>query len=133
MAASHLSLCPTLVHLEDLPDKRKMSYGRINRQKQIENEQKKISFYPVGDPRVPKRVLGGWLKKCRNLKFQMGITGAPFGPIGMKICPTTPPSRAFARGKGFRVPGGWGVGKKLKNVSFLGHFFLNFLQIFKKK
>ena len=64
LAASHLSVCPTLVHLEDLPDKRKMSYGRINRQKQIENEQKKISFYPVGDPRVPKRVLGGWLKKC---------------------------------------------------------------------
>ena len=52
----------------------------------------------------------------------MGITGAPFGPIGMKICPTTPPSRAFARGKGFRVPGGWGVGKKLENVSFWGHF-----------
>ena len=62
----------------------------------------------------------------------MGITGAPFGPIGMKICPTTPPSRAFARGKGFRVPGGWGVGKKLKNVSCLGHFFLKILQISKK-
>ena len=90
MATSHLSVCPTLVHLEDLPDKRKMSYGRINRQKQIENEQKKISFYPVGDPRVPKRVLGGWLKKCWNLKFQMGITGAPFCPIGMKLWPTTP-------------------------------------------
>ena len=56
----------------------------------------------------------------------MDMNEAPFGSIGMKICPTTPQSRAFARGKGFRVPGGWGVGKKLKNVSFLGHFFLNF-------
>ena len=65
-------------------------------------------------------------------KFQMGITGAPFGPIGMKICRTAPPSRAFARGKGFRVPGGWGVGKKLKNVSFSGHFFLNFWRGMKK-
>ena len=62
----------------------------------------------------------------------MGMNEAPFGPIGMKICPTTPPSRAFARGKGFRVPGGWGVGKKLKNVSFLGHFFLNFFKFSKK-
>ena len=56
----------------------------------------------------------------------MGMNEAPFGPIGMKICRATPPSRAFARGKGFRVPGGWGVGKKLKNVSFSGHFFLGF-------
>ena len=62
----------------------------------------------------------------------MGITGAPFGRIGMKICRATPPSRAFARGKGFRVPGGWGAGKKLKNVSFSGHFFLNFWKGTKK-
>ena len=62
----------------------------------------------------------------------MGITGAPFGRIGMKICRATPPSRAFARGKGFRVPGDWGVGKKLKNVSFSGHFFLNFWKGMKK-
>ena len=95
----------------------------IHRKKLIENGRKKISFYPVGDPRVPKRVLGGWLKKCRNLKFQMGMNEAPFCPIWMKISRATPPSRAFARGKGFRVPGGWGVGNKVKNVSFLGHFF----------
>ena len=62
----------------------------------------------------------------------MGITGAPFGPIGMKICRATPPWRALARGKGFRVPGSWGVGKKLNNDSFSGHFVLTFLQIFKK-
>ena len=62
----------------------------------------------------------------------MGMNEAPFGPIGMKICPTTPPSRAFARGKGFRVPGGWGAGKKLKNVSFSGNFFLNFWKGMKK-
>ena len=29
-------------------------------------------------------------------------------------------------------PGGWGAGKKLKNVSFLGHFFLNFWKGMKK-
>ena len=60
-------------------------------------------------------------EKRQNLKFQTGMNEAPFGPIGMKICRTAPPSRAFARGKGFRVP--WGAGKKLKNVSFSGHFF----------
>ena len=53
----------------------------------------------------------------------MGMNEAPFGPIGMKICRATPPSRALARGKGFRVPGGWGVGKKLKIDSLLGHSF----------
>ena len=95
-------------------------------------KKRRFPFVRSVNPRVPKRVLGGWLKKCRNLKFQMGMNEAPFGPIGMKICPTTPPSRAFARGKGFRVPGGWGVGKKLKNVSFLGHFFLNFWRGMKK-
>ena len=31
------------------------------------------------------------------------------------------------------MPGGWGVGKKLKNVSFLGHFFLNFSKKNEKK
>ena len=30
------------------------------------------------------------------------------------------------------MPEGWGIGKKLKNVSFPGHFFLTFLQILKK-
>ena len=51
----------------------------------------------------------------------MGITGAPFGPIATKLCRATPPWRALARGKGPRVPGGWGVGNKCKHVS-LGHF-----------
>ena len=63
----------------------------------------------------------------------MGITGAPFGRTELLIPPPESPGRALARGKGFRVPGGWGVGKKLKNVSFVGNFFLNCLQIFKKK
>ena len=62
----------------------------------------------------------------------MGITGAPFGRTELLIPPPESRGRALARGKGFRVPGGWGVGKKLKNVSFLGHFFLNFSKKMKK-
>ena len=68
--------------------------------------------------------LGDALKEF--FRFQMGITGAPFGRIGMKICPTTPPWRALARGEGAMGPGGWGAGKKLKIVPFLGHFFWTF-------
>ena len=61
-----------------------------------------------------------------KLKFQMGITGAPFGRTELLIPPPESPGRALARLKGPRVPGGWGAGKKLKNVSFLGHCFVNF-------
>ena len=56
----------------------------------------------------------------------MGITGAPFGRTELFVPPPESPGRALARGKGFRVPGGWGVGKKLKIDSFLGHFFFDF-------
>ena len=59
-------------------------------------------------------------------KFQMGTTGVPFGRTELLVPPPESPGRALARGKSPRVPGGWGVGKKLKNVSFLGHFVLNF-------
>ena len=65
-------------------------------------------------------------EKRQNLKFQMGITGAPFGRTGLLIPPLESQERALARGEGPRVPGGWGVGKKLKNVSCLGHLFLIF-------
>ena len=71
-------------------------------------------------------------EKRQVLKFQMGITGAPFGRTELLVPPPESPGRALARGKGPRVPGGWGVGKKLKNVSFLGHFFLNFWEGMKK-
>ena len=79
-------------------------------------------------PRVPKRVFLDWSKKRQNLKFQMGITGAPFGRTELLVPSLEPQERDLARGKGPRVPGGWGVGKQLKNVALLGHFvFVIFL------
>ena len=53
----------------------------------------------------------------------MGITGAPFGRTELLVPPLEPQERDLARGKGPRGPGGWGVGKKLENVSFLSHCF----------
>ena len=83
----------------------------------------RFPFLRPVNPRVPKRVLGGWLKKCRNLKFQMGITGAPFGRTELLVPPLEPQERDLARGKGPRGPGGWGFGKKLENVLFWAIFF----------
>ena len=57
------------------------------------------------------------------LKFQMGIAGVPFGRTEVLVPPMEPQERDLARGKGPRRPGGWGFGKKLKNVQCLGHFF----------
>jgi hypothetical protein len=56
----------------------------------------------------------------------MGMNGAPFGRTELLIPPPESQERALAPREGPRVPGGWGVGKKLKTLSFLGHFFLNF-------
>ena len=53
----------------------------------------------------------------------MGITGAPFGRTELLVPPLEPQERDLARGKGPRGPGGWGVGKKLKNVSFWAILF----------
>ena len=49
MGASLLSCHWTLVHLDHWAEERKLRYGRIIRQKQIENEKKKISFPPPSD------------------------------------------------------------------------------------
>ena len=95
-------------------------------------KKRRFPFLRAVMPRVPKRVLGGWLKTCRNQKFQMGMTGAPFGPTELLVPPPESPGRALARGEGPRVPGGWGVGKKLKNVSLLGHLVLSFFKSFEK-
>ena len=63
----------------------------------------------------------------------MGITGAPFGRTELLVPPLEPQERDLARGKGPRGPGGWGVGKKLKNDSFFGPFFLDiFLSFFER-
>ena len=53
----------------------------------------------------------------------MGITGAPFGRTELLVAPLEPQERDLARGKGPKGPGGGGVGKKLKNDTFLGHVF----------
>ena len=62
----------------------------------------------------------------------MCTTGAPFGRTELLVPPLEPQERDLARGKGFRVPGGWAVGKKLKIEPFLGHFFLKFWRGMKK-
>ena len=85
MGASLLSCHWTLVHLDHRAEERKMSYGRILERNKRKMEKRRFPFLRAVNPRVPKRVLGGWLKKCRNLKFQMGITGAPFCPIGINL------------------------------------------------
>ena len=105
-----------------------MRYGRIIKQKRIENEKEKISFPPPGDSQSAQTCFFGVAEQMLKyeLKFQMGITGAPFGRTELLVPPPEPQERALARGKGPRGPGGWGDGKKLKNVSCLGHLFLNF-------
>ena len=60
----------------------------------------------------------------------MGLTGAPFGRTELLVPPFEPQERDLARGKGPRGHGGWGVGKKLENVSFFGTFFF---ELFKNK
>ena len=45
------------------------------------------------------------MTKIANWEFQMGITGAPFGPIGMKPVPLEPHDRDLAQGQGPRGPG----------------------------
>ena len=68
---------------------------------------------------MPKPVFLEWLKKQQFLKFQMGITGVPFGRTEVLVPPLEPQELDLARGKGSRVPGRWGFGKKNENVSFV--------------
>ena len=91
--------------------------------KNIENEKKKISFPPPGESQSAQTCFLGCSKKRQILKFQMGITGTPFGRTELLVPPPESPGRALARGKGPRGPWGWCVGKKLKIVSLLGMFF----------
>ena len=50
------------------------------------------------------------IKHMSNLKFQMGITGAPFGRTELLVPPPNR-QRALARGKGPRGPGAVIFGK----------------------
>ena len=51
-------------------------------------------------------------------KFQMGITGVPFGRTEVLVPPPEPHERALARGKGPRGPGINRFKEKCKNVVF---------------
>ena len=62
----------------------------------------------------------------------MGMNEAPFGPIGMKLCPGCLKFRGASFGRGAMGPGGWGVGEKLKMCHVMGHYFLNFEKMAKK-
>ena len=70
--------------------------------------EKETSFPPRGESQSAQTCFGGGGggKKCRNLKFQIGITGAPFGRTELLVPPPESPGRALARGKSPRVPGG---------------------------
>ena len=72
---------------------------------------------------MPKRVFVGMVKKKQNFKFQMGITGAPFGRTELLVPPPEPQERALSRGKGPRGPGGWGFGKKMQQCFIFGTLF----------
>ena len=79
-----------------------------------------------------------WSTKRQNLKFQMGLTGAPFGRTELLVPPLEPQERDLARGKGPRGLGRWEkVEKCFIFGSFLffdifGPFCLTFFQVFKK-
>ena len=109
-----------------------MSYGRILERNKRKMEKRRFPFLRTVNPRVPKRVLGGVVETMSKFEISNGHNwGAIWSYRAVNPSPESP-GRALARGKDFRVPGGWGVGNKLKNVSFLGHFFLNFSRKMKK-
>ena len=60
----------------------------------------------------------GMVVKTRILKFQMGITGLAFGPIGIKSVPSKSHDRALAQGKGHWGPGINNFRKTCEDVSF---------------
>ena len=78
MGASLLSCHWTLVHLDHRAEERKLRYGRIIRQKQIENEKKKISFPPHGESQSAKTCFLGMVKNM--LKFEIS-NGHNWGAI----------------------------------------------------
>ena len=101
----------------------KLRYGRIIRRKQIENEKKKISFPPPGDSQSAKTCFFGLFKTTlQNLKFQMGITGAPFGRTELLVPPPEPQERDPARGKG----PGLGRWEQVEKCFILGALFFLF-------
>ena len=56
MGASHLSCCPTLLHLDHLPDERRLVSWSISEEKRKEKRTFEKSSYPAGDSYKEKRV-----------------------------------------------------------------------------
>ena len=72
MGASLLSCHWTLVHLDHRAEERKLRYGRIIEQKQIENETKKISFSPPGDSQSAQTCFLGVVEKVLIFETENG-------------------------------------------------------------
>ena len=104
-----------------------MSYGRIIRQKQIENETKITVLRPV-IPRVPKRFFVGVVEKMS--KFEIS-NGHNWGAIwSYRAVSTTPGIARTSSCSGEGSQGAWGLGRweKVETCFILGHFFLFFVQ-----
>ena len=85
-----------------------------------------MSFAPPGESQSAQTCFGGVVEKTSKIETANGHEWGAIWSYRAVNPPLEPQERALAQGKGPGVPGGWGVGKKLKNVSFLGHLFLNF-------
>ena len=73
------------------------------------------------------------MRKTSNLKFQMGITGVPFGRTEVLVPPPEPHERALARGKGPKGPGIRGFRKTCEHVIFFAMFLILVLKKMKMR
>ena len=90
-----------------------MRYGRIIRQKQIENEKKKIFFPPPGDSQSAQTCFLGVVE---NMSFFETKNGHEWGDIWSNRDETLSSDIA-------RVPWGLGLWEKVGKVTFVGHTF----------
>ena len=93
------------------------------RKKIIVNGKKKISFPPPGESQSAQTCFGGAVEKVSKFETKNGHEWGAIWSYRAVNPPPESPGRDLARGKGPRVPGGWGVGKKLKNFHVWATFF----------
>ena len=99
------------------------------KQKENEIREKEVCFPLVGDPRMPKRVVCWKGQKRRNLKFQMRITGVPFGRTEVLVAPLQPQERDLAAILlGGKVPRGLGRWEKVEKCSIVLTYCLSCLE-----